>query len=257
MKLRLMICAAAASTALFATEDAKSATYAVMNVTNAYTDTVIAVPWVGLDGNAITISNLVNTTTLDEGDKLYMYANNGTWYEYTKSSSGVWTGAETITPEGAHTAESQVVARGSGLILKRASAGRTVLLCGRVDDSSPVSTTIAGVTTIEGKTVKGKTLFANPTAVAVDINTKFTATAGAVDGDTITIPLNNGGFDKYTYNGKEKEWGKFTKKTTGSTFVGGVQIPTYGDDEWEKCGSIPAGTGAWYETTGNGYTVEW
>jgi hypothetical protein len=240
MKLRLMICAAAASTALFAGDnDATSATYAVMNVTNAYTDTIIAVPWVGLDGNTNTISGLVNTTTLAEGDKLYMY-DNGTWYEYTKSSSGVWTGAETITPEGAHTAESQVVARGSGLILKRASAGGTVLLCGRVD-SNPIQTTIAA---------NGKTLFANPTALAVDLDTKFTS---AANGDTITIPLNNGGFNKYTFNGTE--WGQMTKKATTIT-INGVERTRY-NNVWSKCGSIPAGTGAWYETTGTGYTVEW
>ena len=243
MKLRLMICAAAASTALFATEDANSATYAVMNVTNAYTDTVIAVPWVGFDGTAITISNLVNTTTLAEGDKLYMY-DNGTWYEYTKSE-GVWTGATTITTSGDHTAESQVVARGSGLVLQRASAGGTVLLCGRVD-SNAIQTTIAA---------NGKTLFANPTASAVDLNTKFTATAGAANGDTITIPLNNGGTDKYTFDGTKSEWGKMTKQATTIT-INGVERTRY-NNVWSKCGSIPAGTGAWYETTGAGYTVTW
>jgi hypothetical protein len=237
MKLRLMICAAAASTALFATEDANSATYAVMNVTNAYTDTVIAVPWVGLDGSTITISNLVNTTTLAEGDKLYMY-DNGTWYEYTKSGA-IWTVAETVSESGTHTAESQVVARGSGLILKRGSAGGTVLLCGRVDSNS-IQTTIA----------TGKTLFANPTAADVDLNTKFTAAAGAANGDTITLPLNNGGTDKYTFNGTE--WGKMT--LTEQTLANGRKRKT---NTWSKCGSIPAGTGAWYETTGTGYTVEW
>ena len=237
MKLRLMICAVAASTALFA-EDATSATYAVMNVTNAYTDTVIAVPWVGLDGSTITISNLVNTTTLAEGDKLYMYNSDGTWYEYTKSG-GIWTGATTITSSGDHTAESQVVARGSGLVLQRASAGGTVLLCGRVD-SNPIQTTIA----------TGKTLFANPTASAVDLNTKFTA---AADGDKIMIPQSNGGSDTYTFNGTE--WGKMTKQPTTIT-INGVERTRY-SNVWSKCGSIPAGTGAWYETTGTGYTVEW
>ena len=241
MKLRLMICAAAASTVLFAGEnDATSPTYAVMNVTNAYTDTVIAVPWVGLDGNAITISNLVNTTTLAEGDKLYMY-DNGTWYEYTKSGA-IWTVAETVSESGTHTAESQVVARGSGLVLQRASAGGTVFLCGRVD-SSTIQTTIA----------TGKTLFANPTATAVDINTKFTS---AANGDTITIPLNNGGSDKYTFDSTKSEWGKITKVENGSITIGSKTIKKY-KDQWEKCGSIPAGTGAWYETTGNGYTVTW
>ena len=242
MKLRLMICAAAASTALFA-EDATSATYAVMNVTNAYTDTVIAVPWVGLDGSTITISNLVNTTTLAEGDKLYMYNSDGTWYEYTKSG-GNWTGATTITTSGDHTAESQVVARGSGLVLQRASAGGTVFLCGRVDSSTVVSTTIVA---------NGKTLFANPTASDVDINTKFTS---ATNGDTIMIPLSNGGSDTYTFDGTKSEWGKMKKVENGTITVGGKTITKY-KNEWEKCGSIPVGTGAWYATTGNGYTVTW
>lgn len=230
MKLRLMICAAAASTALFA-EDATSATYAVMNVTNAYTDTIIAVPWVGLDGNTNTISGLVNTTTLAEGDKLYMY-DNGTWYEYTKSE-GVWTGATTITTSGDHTAESQVVARGSGLILQRASAGGTVLLCGRVD-SSPVSTTIAA---------NGKTLFANPTASDVLLNTTFKT--GAEYGDKIMIPQNSGGTLTYTFNGTE--WGSTNMVEDGTINVGTRTIKKY-KNEWQSGGSIPAGTGAWYES---------
>ena len=243
MKLRLMICAAAASTALFATEDANSATYAVMNVTNAYTDTVIAVPWVGLDGSPITISNLVNTTTLAEGDKLYMY-DNGTWYEYTKSSSGIWTGAETITPEGTHTAESQVVARGSGLILKRASAGGNVLLCGRVGTGG-ITTTIAS---------NGMTLFANPTVAPVLLNDKFTSTAGAVEGDTITMPLNNGGSDQYTFDGTE--WGKYTWEDGSRQLPNGQTIPVQ-VKKWTSGGSIPPGTGAWYERKGVGYSVNW
>ena len=241
MKLRLMICAAAASTALFAGDnDATSATYAVMNVTNAYTDTVIAVPWVGLDGNAITISNLVNTTTLAEGDKLYMYNSDGTWYEYTKSG-GNWTGATTITTSGDHTAESQVVQRGSGLILQRTSAGGNVLLCGRVD-SSTVSTTIAA---------NGKTLFANPTADDVDINTKFT---GATDGDAIMIPQNDGGADIYTFNGTE--WGKNTQVARIRVF-NGVERTTY-QNQWQKGGTIKAGTGAWYESKADeNRTINW
>lgn len=244
MKLRLMICAAAASTALFAGEnDATSATYAVMNVTNAYTDTVIAVPWVGLDGSTITISNLVNTTTLSEGDKLYMY-DNGTWYEYTKSGT-IWTGATTITTSGDHSAESQIVQRGTGLILQRASAGGNVLLCGRVD-SNPVTTTIAA---------NGMTLFANPTASAVNLNDKFTAAAGATEGDTIMIPLSNGGSDPYTFNGTE--WGKDDWINSEKTLSNGQKI-TVQEPIWTSGGSIQPGTGAWYERKGaSGYSVQW
>ena len=240
MKLRLMICAAAASTALFATEDAKSATYAAMNVTNAYTDTVIAVPWVGLDGNPILVSNLVNTTTLSDGDKLYMYDNvSSNWYGYTKVG-GAWQGYMTVTEANVTigAADAQTATRGAGLILQRASGSTStnILICGRVG-TGDVTTTIA----------TGKTLFANPTATKVDINSKFT---GATNGDTISIPLNNGGTDVYTFNGTE--WGKVTY--TETTLANGRKRKT---QAWSKCGEIPAGTGAWYETTGSGYTVTW
>jgi len=241
MKLRLMICAAAASTALFA-EDPTSATYAVMNVTNAYTDTVIAVPWVGFNGSDITISNLVNTTTIAAGDKLYMYGSDGKWYAYTKNAAGNLEGDITVSSESVTIpdAAEQTVARGNGLILQRASAGGNVLLCGRVG-SNAIQTTIAA---------NGKTLFANPTTAAVDLNTKFTS---ATNGDTIAIPLNNGGFNKYTFNGTE--WGQMTKQATTIT-INGVERTRY-NNVWSKCGSIPAGTGAWYEATGAGYTVQW
>ena len=245
MKLRLMICAAAASTALFAGDnDATSATYAVMNVTNAYTDTIIAVPWVGLDGSAITISNLVNTTTIAAGDKLYMYGSDGKWYAYTKNAAGNLEGDTTISSDGVTITDAaqQTIARGNGLILQRASAGGNVLLCGRVG-SADVTTTIA----------TGKTLFANPTAADVNLNDADSPFKGVANGDTITIPLNNGGFNKYTFNGTE--WGQMTKQATTIT-INGVERTRY-NNVWSKCGSIPAGTGAWYETTGAGYTVQW
>ena len=245
MKLRLMICAAAASTALFATDVTSAATYAVMNVTNAYTDTVIAVPWVGLDGDPILVSNLVNSTTLSDGDMLYMYDNvSSNWYGYTKVD-GAWQGYTTVTEAkitiGA--ADAQTAARGTGLIIQRASGSPStnILLCGRVG-TGDVTTTIA----------TGKTLFANPTATAVDINTKFTGALGATNGDTISIPLNNGGTDQYTFDGTKSEWGKVTY--TEITLANGRKRKT---QAWSKCGSIPAGTGAWYETTGSGYTVTW
>lgn len=243
MKLRLMICAAAASTALFAGEnDATSATYAVMNVTNAYTDTVIAVPWVGLDGTDITISNLVNTTTLSAGDKLYMYAGDDNWYEYTKTGD-IWTGAETVTPTGTHSAENQVVQRGQGLILKRASAGGNVLLCGRVGTEA-ITTTIAA---------NGLTLFANPTASEVLLNTAFTT--GAEYGDKIMIPQNNGGSLTYTFNGTE--WGSTNNVENGTITFGGQTITKY-KKEWVKGGSLPAGTGAWYESKASDqHSITW
>ena len=246
MKLRLMICAAAASTALFATEDANSATYAVMNVTNAYTDTVIAVPWVGFNGSDITISNLVNTTTIAAGDKLYMYGSDGKWYAYTKNAAGNLEGDITVSSESITIpdAAEQTVARGTGLILQRASAGRNVLLCGRVG-TGEINTTIGA---------NGMTLFANPTVLPVNLNDKFTSSAGAAVGDTITMPLNNGGSDQYTFNGTA--WGKDTWETKERELPNGQKISVQ-EKTWTSGGSIPPGTGAWYERKGASYSVNW
>ena len=243
MKLRLMICAAAASTALFAT-DVNSATYAVMNVTNAYTDTVIAVPWVGLDGSAITISNLVNTTTLSVGDKLFMYGADGKWYECSKNADGQWEGSITVSDASMLTAASQTVNRGTGLVLQRAAsgAGGTVLLAGRVTDAVAQTTFVAN----------GKTLFANPTASDAALNTALKT--GATYGDTISIPLNNGSTLQYVFNGTE--WGR-TNQVAQTVTINGRDRTRY-TKEWVSGGTIPAGTGAWYESkASDDRTINW
>ena len=235
MKLRLMICAAAASTALFATEDANSATYAVMNVTNAYTDTVIAVPWVGFNGSAITISNLVNTSTLTAGDKLYMYdGSDGNWYECTKNAEGQWEGSTTVSGASSLNAASQTVGRGTGLILQRAAsgAGGTVLLAGRVG-TGDVTTTIAA---------NGKTLFANPKSELVNI------TVGNV-GDKISVP-GNGGTMK-TYEMKSDGW---YETVTDDSFG----FPVTRMQKIATGVPLAAGNGAFYENKGSSAVIiEW
>ena len=59
MKLRLMICAMAAGTALFATDPTTSSVvYGVMGVSDtASSNTVVGVPWVNADAEAITLSS--------------------------------------------------------------------------------------------------------------------------------------------------------------------------------------------------------
>ena len=83
MKLRLMICTIAASTALFATDPTTSSVvYGVMGVADtSSSNTVVGVPWVNADAGAITLSNLVSTATLDTGDIIYLYEGT-TWYGY-------------------------------------------------------------------------------------------------------------------------------------------------------------------------------
>ena len=148
MKLRLMICAMAASTALFAT-DVTSYTYGVLAVTNATATTAVGVPWRQVDESAtatdISLSNLVSTTGLATGDIIYLYEGT-TWYGYQLSSTGVWepyttvSGKTTVSAPGS--ADAKYLARGTGLIVQRASATNPIYLCGRYDSSTPSATSV-------------------------------------------------------------------------------------------------------------------
>lgn len=245
MKLRLMICAIAAGTALFA-DDTTSATFGMIRVNDNSHDTVIGVPWanVGTDGN-VTLSNLVSTATLAENDKLYLYEGQ-TWYGYQLNGSGIWmpmTTISDITPSGVpDSAHSKRLARGAGLILQRGVTNNPVYLCGRLTNETVCATIAAN----------GTTLFANPCATNVDINVTF---AGATIGDTIMIPQDNGKSAIYTFDGKE--WGSTNKVVTGTYQLGNKTYNTYAN-EWVRGGEIKAGTGAWYESkASNAHTITW
>ena len=132
MKLRVMICAMAASASLFATDNT-SDTFGLVRVTDTSTNTVIGVPWVGATGSAISLSNLVSTATLSAGDVVYLYEGE-TWKAYKLSANKVWEPYTTVGvggTEGAPSADSKTLARGTGLVIQRASAADSIYLCGR------------------------------------------------------------------------------------------------------------------------------
>ena len=235
MKLRLMTCAMVASTALFALDPVISDNvYGVMRVSDtATTNTVVAVPWVGVDGNAVTLSNLVSTVTLQENDIVYLYEGT-TWYAYKLLESGVWDPVTTIgesTFEQATVADKKALARGSALILQRGSTSYPVYLCGR-DTDAAVSTEILPNTLM---------LIANPT-------TEPKAMPVGHEGDEIRVPLNGGGLQIYTI--KDGKWGtEVVTKTQGSR---PRTVRT-----WTEGCTLAPGKGAWYKSGATGITVNW
>ena len=247
MKLRLMICAMAASTALFAT-DVTSATHAVMAVSDTATNTVIGVPWVKTGEGEVspaTIASLVSATSLSAGDVLYVYddSSTSTWRAYTVQN-GEWVASTTISSEGMSSveADAKTVALGSGMILQRSDPSKTIYLSGRVPTSAGSSAISAG--TAEAPV---RTLFANASASDVVLSV-----AGAV-GDRIIVPQNGGASTQYEY--KDGAWGTYVKQTVTKTI--GSRTITSTKDVWTSGCTIPAGKGAWYLSVGGSPTITW
>lgn len=247
MKLRLMICAATASTALFAA-DVTSDTYGVLAVSDTEThNTVVGVPWRNVSATLAnaTLSNLVSTVGLAQGDKVYLYeeTRDGSsvttnWYEYVLSSTGVFEPSTTVygqvvTPVAA---DAKTLSRGTGLIIQRASNGTPIYLCGRYDSTTPDSTTIPANSIV---------LIANPLTTV-----KTIADTVGSNGDEIRIPLDNGGLKIYLK--KDGVWGTYVSTTTTSRRGGTVTTTT-----WTPGCTLAAGKGAWYVCGATEATIAW
>ena len=237
MKLRVMICAMAASAGLFA-DDVSTPVFGMMRVyENASSNTVVGVPWVGINNSDVTLSNLVSTATLSNGDVMYFCDGEGKWHAYTVNS-GVWEGATTISSSGIALApaDTRTVSRGTGLLIQRASTNAAIYLCGRYTGDA-VSTTIPA---------KSVALIANPTATDKILAIDF----GSV-GDQVLVPLNAGGTKMYTR--KSGGWevaGEASSEGQGGR--PGLTPTTIG-----TC-TISAGKGAWYKNTADSaVTIAW
>ena len=235
MKLRLMICAMAASMALFATDDySDGKIYGVLGVTDTATsNTVVGVPWVSATGGQISLSNLVSTATLESGDIVYLYEDNTTWYGYRLNGS-VWepmttVGTNSVTSAGP--ADGKALVRGKGLIIQRAHNADPIYLCGRDEAVTGATTPIPANATM---------LIANPALVTKNITT-------GVVGDQIRVILNGGAMD--IYEKRSDGWyGTVTDMTFGFPMTSKVKL----DD------GVPlaAGKGAWYVSKGES-SIAW
>ncbi|MBO7686691.1 MAG: hypothetical protein J6V72_09915 [Kiritimatiellae bacterium] len=252
MKLRLMICAMAASAALFAADYVgDNPVYGVLGVTDtACSNTVVGVPWVSATGEDISLSNLVSAASLEANDILYLYDTaTGQWCGYQLLASGVWDPLTTVkgnTIVNPPPADEKALARGTGMILQRAHNANPIYLCGRVGTGSATSSITAG--TSPSNTVQ--TLFANAGASDLNLNT-----AGVVGGtgDRIIVPQNGGTSIQYEY--KNNKWGRYTKQSVTKTI--GSRTITLNQDVWTEGCTIPAGTGAWYMSAGGSPTITW
>ena len=244
MKLRLMICAMAAGSALFATDPTTSSVvYGVMGVADtSSSNTVVGVPWVGGNAEAITLSNLVSTATLATGDIIYLYEGE-TWYGY-RLNAGVWEPYTTVTGTGNTTvqtpdaADVKPLAQGKGLIVQRASNTNPIYLCGRYEVATGLNTQIPA-----GKMM----LIANPSTVAKTIGNGVGS-----DGDEIRVPLNGGGLK--VYSKKAGAWGTVVETTTT---LPGIPVPIKTQTWTATLCELAPGMGAWYVSKDTAVSIAW
>ena len=209
MKKCLMIATAVAGSALFAGDTITAATtFGAMCVDSATSNTVISVPWAGADdGTAIKLANLISTSNLSTGDKLYLYESE-TWYSYELNSTGSWEGKTTTSrPAGtaATTVESEkLLPRGTAMILQRTDKTKPIILMGKYDTTA-VTAVASPVSVPAGKSV----LIGNPTT-----ETKYISVGS--NGDVIEEIKDGGASKLYVYD--TDHW---TEEMTVQRFING------------------------------------
>lgn len=220
-----LICASAVLTVV-AVETTVS-TIDVIAVDSGLKNTIVAIPGLDLAGGDLVISNLVKTTNLSEGDKLYAFS--GGEYESWELNGGHWQRAATrvsiSASDGTVTTNESTQASlfsmpvGSGIWLQRSVYANPFYVYAQHVDSptttvAPHATALVGNPTVEDKRPK----IATPT-----------------NGDRIVVPTAT--LPKYyTYVDSTYVDSKWTSISEGEVSEG---LPT-----------ITAGTGFWYISNG-------
>ncbi|MBQ8125979.1 MAG: hypothetical protein IJ173_08880 [Kiritimatiellae bacterium] len=227
------------------TKVASENTIGVLKVESSAKSTVIAVPWESLaaDGQDITVSDLVRTATLTEGDELKVYDTaTGKYRAWTLNGSKEWAPIPVVGGASSEEAGDSTIARGSGVWLTRTDTTQPIYLVGEVAEQS-TTTTIAGAN--EEKPTWN--LVAAPTVESVDLNEKF---PDANEGDVVLVPT-DGAPKRYTY--KDGSWGYDDYVTTVNKK--GIEVVKVVRNT--NVTNVPIGTGFWYMNAGDAKNVEW
>ena len=208
-------------------------------ITSTLTNTIVAVSYEDLGGGNITASNVVKTTNLKAGDKLYIF-NNGNFDVYVLSAGKKWEptqiylkandeGSQTLEPDAAAI---KTLGVGSGFWLVRENGWTddgTFYIYGKPFDIALATNITHGTTAMVG----------NPRRVSATPQI-----TNATPGDQIHVPSdsNLNKIQIYTYNGTDFGYGSSTGRGKKRTILS----------------NIPAGTGFWYVSKGTSdVTITW
>ena len=227
-------------------------TIGVLAVTNAPSLAVIAVPWQSLsDDEGISVSNLVRTATLNDGDKLYAYDNG---YRAWELEDGVWKPIESYgsTADSAGADEIKL-SRGSAVWLERQDPTQPIYFVGEAPADTAATSPLTEATEegVDGK--QSWNLVASPSVEPVDV-AEVLETSGAA-ADRVIVPMGKDSVPKNFHKNKKGQWGydstEIVYGNDGVTPVGVRAVFNTTDT------TVPAGTGFWYLNSGDAKDVEW
>lgn len=215
-------------------------TAGVLRVETRAERAALAVPWTKLRPTVasehVAAVDLVKTTNLTTGDKLYVYDGANTMYKaWQLRESGLWepvavyrVAAGYVDFNQAGTAlEASAVARGTGVWLQRQRTEGPVYLCGQVETAS-VTTPLAS----------GWNLVGSPTTAACNLSQFEPATGDRIVVPTAAEPKNMTW--KAGTEGSPGSWGYWENRLVTKWGVT-VAVPT-----WVENAVVPAGNAFWY-----------
>lgn len=174
----------------------------VMVVTNAPATTIIGVPFKSLaDDGSISVSNLVQTANLSEGDELKAFDADGKLHSWTLTD-GAWVPDYVSGGTGTEMSEDAdkiKLARGKGVWLTRKDPTKPIYFVGEA--SVEAAETELDVATDEAP--KAWNMVAPPSVEPVKLNDVFTVD----DGSTIQVPPAREGGIPRNYTFKNGKWG--------------------------------------------------
>ena len=216
-------------------------TIGVLAITNAPATAIIGAPWVALSGGAISVSNLVYTANLTEGDTIKAYDSaSGKYKAWELQSDKTWQPLTVVGGAGESAADVFTIPRGAGVWLTRQNPNSPIYLMGMPKDED-VTTPLDAPE--EGGT-KTWNLVASPKVEPVDV-------AQLLDGkeatDKVMVPTAGVPKNFLYLNG---QWGYIDYASDGN----GLVWPVFKTDD----NTIPAGTGFWYLNGDPGHNqLEW
>ena len=224
-------------------------TVGVVRVASALTNTVVAVPWMSATTSKaanedVLVADAVNPNGLAVGDLIVAYnATNKVFNAWSQDNDGVWDEVATVTKKGVLVSSAEVarLPRGDAFWLVRSEPSEYIYLLGRYTGDDYVVDLVGG-----SDKEPGHTLVANPTFNDVDLNAiAFVDASGdpatPAVGDRIVVMDQAGMQIIYARNATNTTWGRTVYEKVGRRL----------QQKWVDGGTIPAGTGFWYNRTGS------
>jgi len=182
--MKKILFTAVSALAMSAAIAADSTQFGVLKVPSSAKDTIVAVPWLesGTGNQAVTVSNLVLTAGLQDGDTLKLFEN-GAYTQGWQLKNGAWEPGTVTTGDDVKSQsgnDQTTIARGKAIMLTRPSSERAnfFYLMGKPSDAS-------GEITLGSSTKKGTpvfTLVAPPSVSATNVNSlEWTGINGRYD----------------------------------------------------------------------------